>query len=139
MTYIGMPSPIYWKIVNLIVGFPIWRRPSIFMNCCDVRTSYFFTVRSLDVTNLTPLPLLISCKLSFSISFKNVFPAYFGIEIYQNLYMVFMEFIKHTFQFLVEAVLRIISVIFCWSMNIQNNNDTCEILALCMISCHKQT
>jgi hypothetical protein len=30
--------------------------------------------------------------------------------------MVFREFIKHTFQFLVEAVLYIISCIFCWGM-----------------------
>jgi hypothetical protein len=38
--------------------------------------------------------------------------------------MVFREFIKHTFQFLVEAVLHIISFIFCWSMNVQNNDMT---------------
>jgi hypothetical protein len=29
--YIQMPSPIYQNMVNLIVEFPIWRRPSIFM------------------------------------------------------------------------------------------------------------
>jgi hypothetical protein len=27
-----MPSPVYQNMVNLIVGFPIWRRPSIFMD-----------------------------------------------------------------------------------------------------------
>jgi hypothetical protein len=32
--------------------------------------------------------------------------------------MVFREFIKHTFQFLVEAVLHIISFIFCWSKKV---------------------
>jgi hypothetical protein len=30
--YIRMHSPIYQIMVNLIVGFPIWRRPSIFMD-----------------------------------------------------------------------------------------------------------
>jgi hypothetical protein len=38
--------------------------------------------------------------------------------------MVFKEFIKHMFQCLVEAVLDIISFIFCWSMNVQNNDMT---------------
>jgi hypothetical protein len=38
--------------------------------------------------------------------------------------MVFWEFIKHTFQYLIEAVLHIISFIFCWSMNVQNNDMT---------------
>jgi hypothetical protein len=32
MKYILMPSPIYQNMVNLIVGFPIWRRPSMFMD-----------------------------------------------------------------------------------------------------------
>jgi hypothetical protein len=36
--------------------------------------------------------------------------------------MVFREFIKHTFQFLVEDVFHFISFIFCWSMNVQNND-----------------
>jgi hypothetical protein len=38
--------------------------------------------------------------------------------------MVFREFIKHTFHYLVEAVLRIISFTFCWSMDVQNNDMT---------------
>jgi hypothetical protein len=38
--------------------------------------------------------------------------------------MVFMEFIKHTFQFLIEAVLHIIRFIFCWSMIVQNIDIT---------------
>jgi hypothetical protein len=33
--------------------------------------------------------------------------------------MVFREFIEDTFQFLIEAVLHIISFIFCWGMNVQ--------------------
>jgi hypothetical protein len=36
--------------------------------------------------------------------------------------MVFTEFIKYTFQFLIEAVFHNINFILCWGMNIQNNN-----------------
>jgi hypothetical protein len=39
-------------------------------------------------------------------------------------HMVFREFIKHTFHFLIEAVLHIISFILCWDMNVQNNDMT---------------
>jgi hypothetical protein len=56
-------------MVNLIVGFPIWRRPSIFMDVAMWEHSAF-DLTFLDVakfTNLTPLSLLISCKLSFPI------------------------------------------------------------------------
>jgi hypothetical protein len=64
-----MPSPVYQNMVNLIVGFPIWRRPSIFLNvaCGNI---VLLTLRFLDVakfTNLTAISLLISCKLSFPI------------------------------------------------------------------------
>jgi hypothetical protein len=38
--------------------------------------------------------------------------------------MVFREFIKHTFQLLVEADLHSINFMFCWSMNVQNNDIT---------------
>jgi hypothetical protein len=31
-----------------------------------------------------------------------------------------MEFIKHTFQFLIEVALHIVSFVLCCSMNIQN-------------------
>jgi hypothetical protein len=47
--------------------------------------------------------------------------------------MVFRKFIKLMFQFLIEAVLHIISFIPCWSMNIQNNDG---LLVLCMVSYH---
>jgi hypothetical protein len=36
--------------------------------------------------------------------------------------MVFREFRKHKFQFLIETGLHIISFILFWGMNIQNNN-----------------
>jgi hypothetical protein len=67
--YTWMPSPIHQNMVNLVVHLPIRRRRSIY-ECYDVRTWYFLAVRSLDVTKLstlTPLSLLISCKLSFPI------------------------------------------------------------------------
>jgi hypothetical protein len=75
-------------------------------------------------TTLTPLSLVISCKLSLpNCQFKNVFSAYFSIEIsQQNFHMVFREFIEYTFQFLTEAIFHIISFILCSGMNIQNNN-----------------
>jgi hypothetical protein len=70
-------------MVNLIVGFPIWSRPCIFMNVAMWEHRTFDSV--LDVakfTNLIPLSLLISCKLFIpNCRFKNVFLAYFGIEI----------------------------------------------------------
>jgi hypothetical protein len=36
--------------------------------------------------------------------------------------MVFWEFIKYMFQFLVEAALHIIYFILCWGMNVQNKD-----------------
>jgi hypothetical protein len=36
--------------------------------------------------------------------------------------MVFRKFVEYTFQFLTEAVFRIINFILYWGMNIQNNN-----------------
>jgi hypothetical protein len=52
-------------------GFSHLETSKYIYGCCDVGTSYFLTVRFLDVakfTNLTPLSLLISCKLSFQLS-----------------------------------------------------------------------
>jgi hypothetical protein len=64
-----MPSPMYQSMVNLIVGFPIWRCPSVFMNVM-MWEHVLLTVRVLDVakvTTLTPSSLLISCQISFSV------------------------------------------------------------------------
>jgi hypothetical protein len=36
--------------------------------------------------------------------------------------MVFREFIKHMFQFLIEAVLHIINFVLWWGVDVQNNN-----------------
>jgi hypothetical protein len=38
-----MPSPVYQDMVNLIVGVPIWRCPSIFMNVA-MREHCIFTL-----------------------------------------------------------------------------------------------
>jgi hypothetical protein len=37
---------------------------------------------------------------------------------------MFREFIEHTFEFLMEAVLHIIDVIISWFLNVQNNGMT---------------
>jgi hypothetical protein len=44
--------------------------------------------------------------------------------------MVFREFIKYTYQFLIEAVLGVINVILSWGMNVQNNNITPAALSI---------
>jgi hypothetical protein len=71
-------------MVNLILGFPIWRYPSIFMVVAmwEHRTidSEVFDVAKFINLSVTPLSLLILCKLSLPIV-SLVFPAYFGIEI----------------------------------------------------------
>jgi hypothetical protein len=64
-----MPSPIYQIMANLIVGFPIWGCPSVFMNVA-MREHCIFDSEIFDVakfTTLTPLSLLILCILSFPI------------------------------------------------------------------------
>jgi hypothetical protein len=56
-------------MVNLILGFLIWRRPIIFTDVAMWEHRAFYS-EVLDVakfTNLTQLSLLISCKLSFLI------------------------------------------------------------------------
>jgi hypothetical protein len=71
-------------MVNLIVGFPIWRRPSIFMAVAmyEHRTFDSEVLYVAKVSSLTPLSLLISSKLLFRIIvLKMSFLAYFGTEI----------------------------------------------------------
>jgi hypothetical protein len=69
-------------------------------------------------TTLTALSLLISCELSFPI-FGLKMPSLPTLAL--NFYVVFRELIEHTFQFLVEAVLNIISLILRWGVNVQHN------------------
>jgi hypothetical protein len=89
-----MPSPVYQNMANLNVGFPIWKRPSIFMDVV-MWNIVLLTLRFLDVakfTNLTPLSLLISCKLSFPyVSLKMPSLPTLALKS-QNFYMVFVEF-----------------------------------------------
>jgi hypothetical protein len=44
--------------------------------------------------------------------------------------MAFMEFIEHTFQFPVEAVLHIVNFVLSRVMAVPNNNDTNDLLVL---------
>jgi hypothetical protein len=67
--YTQMPSPSYQNTFNLIVGFPIWRCPIIFM-VVAMWEHCIYTVRFLYVAKFTTpslLLLLISIKLPFPI------------------------------------------------------------------------
>jgi hypothetical protein len=119
-----------WMIehqIHLIMGFPIWRCPSICMNVAVREHHFFLTVKFLDVAVfiiLTQLSLQISCRLSFPIvSLKNHPCLLRHADLTKCSYGI-REFIKHTFQFIVEIVLHIINFIFCRGMNIQNNDTT---------------
>jgi hypothetical protein len=54
-----MPSPIYQDMVNLIVGVPIWRCPSIFMNVAMLEHCTFDEVHTLQKT------LYVSCAKGY--------------------------------------------------------------------------
>jgi hypothetical protein len=79
-----MPSPIYQNMVNLIVGFPIWRRPSIFMNVA-MREQCTLDLKFLDVAKVTTLisTVITNFVQTFITNwwFKNAFLAVSGIEI----------------------------------------------------------
>jgi hypothetical protein len=62
-----MPLPAYQYMAKLSVGFPVYKRPNIFMYVA-MWEHHTLTARFLDgeeITIPTPLPLLISCKPSF--------------------------------------------------------------------------
>jgi hypothetical protein len=61
-----MSSFVYQNVINLIVYFPIWRCPSIFMNVA-MWEHCTLTVWFWVVAKLTSLSLLISSKMSFLI------------------------------------------------------------------------
>jgi hypothetical protein len=76
------------------------------------------TIWFLDVakfSTLTPLSLLTSCKLSFPIVGLKMssLPTLAFLISQQNFHMVFREFIKYMFQFLIEAIFHTISFILC--------------------------
>jgi hypothetical protein len=85
-----MSSPVYQNVVSLIVRLPIRRRPSNFVNVtmCKHRTfDRFFYVAKL--TTLTPLLLLISCKLSFPIVGVKISPLpTFALKSNKNVHTV---------------------------------------------------
>jgi hypothetical protein len=75
-------------------------------------------MRFLDVVKCTALNsiIIINFVETFipNCRFKNVFSAYFDMEIsQQNFYMVFKELIDYTFQFLIETVFHAINFILC--------------------------
>jgi hypothetical protein len=75
------------------------------------------TIRFLDVatfTTLTPISLIISCKLSFPIiGLKTSSLITLALKSPKIIHTVFREFIEYIFQFFVEPVLHIINFILC--------------------------
>jgi hypothetical protein len=107
-----MPLPVYQNVVNLIVGFPIWRRSNKFVavvNWEHVLLALIFLDMA-KFTTLTPLLLLISCKLSLPIAGLKI-SSLPTLALKSLILYVFREFIEHKFQFFVEAVLDIL----CWA------------------------
>jgi hypothetical protein len=82
-----MPSPIYQNMINLIVGFPIWRRSSIFMDVAIwehhtfdsgvFRCGKIYYSNSIGITN-------------------NGFPAYFGTEYPNNIFIWYLGHLLNT-------------------------------------------
>jgi hypothetical protein len=63
-----MPLPVYQNMVNLIVGVPIWRCPSIFMSVA-IGNIVLMTMRFLDVAKFTTLNSIIITK--FAVNFHS--------------------------------------------------------------------
>jgi hypothetical protein len=108
-------------------GLSIWRHPSIFMDVVmwEHRTFASEVFRYGKFTNLTPLSLLIHCKLSFPIvSLKISSLPTLTLKSPNRIFMWYLGNLSNMFQLLIEVVLHIISFIFCWSMNVQNNDMT---------------
>jgi hypothetical protein len=98
--YTRIPAPIYQNMVNLIVGFPIRTHPSIFMDVM-MWNIVPLAVRSLDVakfTILTPLSLLISCKLYFPIvSLKMSFLPTLALKSSNNIFFWYLGNLSNTY------------------------------------------
>jgi hypothetical protein len=92
-----MPSPIYQNTVNLIVLFPLG---DIQVNLRILRCGniLLLTVRFLNVakfTTLTPVSLLISCKISFpNVGLKISSLPTLALK-FNNFFIIFREFIVH--------------------------------------------
>jgi hypothetical protein len=76
-----MPSPIYQDMVNLIVGVPVWRRPSVLVNVaiwqqCTFHFKYGKVYHSNSITITDFVYIFIpNCW------FRNVVPTNFGFEL----------------------------------------------------------
>jgi len=107
------------NVISLVV-FSHQEKSKCIYECCDVVTLYswqldFYVV---NFTILTPLSLLISCKLLLLI-----LKYLLSLLLHWNLLTEFScgtSGIKYMCQFLVEAILHIIHFILSWCMHIQN-------------------
>jgi hypothetical protein len=88
---------------------------------------YYILDIFLDVTKftiLTPLSLLILCKLSFQIvGLKYLLCLLCHLNL-PKIFVIFMEFIEYTFYLLIEDVFHMVSFILGWCMNIMDNDIT---------------
>jgi hypothetical protein len=99
-------------MVNLIVGFPVWRHPNIFMDVAmwEHRT---FDSEVLDVakfTNLTPLSLLISCKFAFPIvGFKMSSLPILALKSHNSILMCYLGKLPNIRSFLPSVLASVFS------------------------------
>jgi hypothetical protein len=96
-----MSSPIYQNMINLVVHLSIRRCSSEVMDV-TLWEHCTLTIRFLDMakfTTLTPLSLLISCKLLFlTVGLKmSSLPALALKSLKQIFHMAFREFIEYMF------------------------------------------
>jgi hypothetical protein len=112
-------------MANLIVGFPIWRLPSQFLNVavsehCTLNSKTFICGKlyySIIITNFVKLPFpIVGLKMPFLVTLALKSPNKMFIRVYS-------KFTEYMFQFLIEAVIHT-NCILCWCMNIQNNDIT---------------
>jgi hypothetical protein len=75
--------------------------------------------------------LLISCNFHSQLLVLKVLPSLlWQCKLLTKFSDGIREFIKHMFQFLVEAVLHIINCFLYWGMNVQNNDMTPGTLSI---------
>jgi hypothetical protein len=104
------------EYVNLVVIFPIWSHPSIFMDVAmlEHRT---FDAEVFRCDNPTQSSLLISCKLSFTIVGLKVSSSLLALKSPKRIFVWYVGNLSNT-RSLIEAALHIISFVICWSMNV---------------------
>jgi hypothetical protein len=90
-----MSSPIYQNMGNIIVSFSIRKCPSKFMDVTMWEHCTFD--RFLEFITLTPLSLLISCKLSFPIvGLKMSFLPTFALKSPSKIFMWYLGKVSNT-------------------------------------------